>query len=72
MRLLMYYNLMAMTVMVILNACSSLKEKQDDRYDQGYVHDTRKMCLPLEQQGRAHATFGISTWNLSEHDSMVA
>jgi hypothetical protein len=32
-RLLMYYNIMTMTIMVILNSCSSLKEKQDDRYD---------------------------------------
>jgi hypothetical protein len=32
--LLMYYNVMTMTVMVILNSVSSLKEKQDDRYDQ--------------------------------------
>jgi hypothetical protein len=32
-RLLMYYNVMTMTVMVILNSCS-LKEKQNDRYDQ--------------------------------------
>jgi hypothetical protein len=29
----MYYNVMTMTVMVILNSSSSLKEKQDDRYD---------------------------------------
>jgi hypothetical protein len=28
----MYYNVMTMTVMVILNSSSSLKEKQDDRY----------------------------------------
>jgi hypothetical protein len=33
-RLLMYYNVMTMTVMEILNACPSLKEKQDDSYDQ--------------------------------------
>jgi hypothetical protein len=32
-RLLMYYNVMTMTVMVSLNS-SSLKERQDDRYDQ--------------------------------------
>jgi hypothetical protein len=36
-RLLMYYNVMTMTVMVILNASSSLKEKQDNRYDQRQV-----------------------------------
>jgi hypothetical protein len=30
----MYYKVMTMTVMAILNSCSSLKEKQDDRYDQ--------------------------------------
>jgi hypothetical protein len=30
-RLLMYYNVTTMTVMVILNSCSSLKEKHDDR-----------------------------------------
>jgi hypothetical protein len=30
----MYHNVMTMTVMVIVNASSSLKEKQDDRYDQ--------------------------------------
>jgi hypothetical protein len=29
----MCYNVMTMTVMVILNSCS-LKENQDDRYDQ--------------------------------------
>jgi hypothetical protein len=28
----MYYNVLTMTVMVILNACSSLNEKQDDSY----------------------------------------
>jgi hypothetical protein len=33
-RLLMYYNVMTMTVMAILHSSSSLKEKQDDRYDQ--------------------------------------
>jgi hypothetical protein len=33
-RLLMYYNVMTMTVMVILNCFFSLKEQQDDRYDQ--------------------------------------
>jgi hypothetical protein len=33
-RLLMYYNVLTMTVMVILISFSSLKEKQDDRYDQ--------------------------------------
>jgi hypothetical protein len=33
-RLLMYYNVMTMTVMVILKFCSSLKEKQDVRYYQ--------------------------------------
>jgi hypothetical protein len=33
-RLLMYYNVLTMTVMVILDCFSSLKEKQDDRYDQ--------------------------------------
>jgi hypothetical protein len=32
-RLLMYYDAMTMTIMVILNSCS-LKENQDDRYDQ--------------------------------------
>jgi hypothetical protein len=32
-RLLMYYNVMTMTVMVSLNVSSSLKERQDDRYD---------------------------------------
>jgi hypothetical protein len=34
MRLLMYYNVMTMTVMVILNSSSSLKQKQNDRDDQ--------------------------------------
>jgi hypothetical protein len=70
-RLLMYLDVLTMTVMVILNCCS-LKEKQDDRCDQSLIHDRRKMCFPLVQQGRAHTTFGISTWNLSEHDSMLA
>jgi hypothetical protein len=32
-RLLMYYNVITMTVMEILNACP-LNEKQDDSYDQ--------------------------------------
>jgi hypothetical protein len=32
-RLLMYFKVMTMTVMVILNSCS-LKENQDDRYNQ--------------------------------------
>jgi hypothetical protein len=32
-RLLTYYNVMTMTAMLILNNSSSLKEKQDDRYD---------------------------------------
>jgi hypothetical protein len=31
----MYYNVMPMTVMVLLNSCA-LKENQDDRYDQCY------------------------------------
>jgi hypothetical protein len=30
----MHYNVLTMTVMVIINSCSSLNEKQDDRYDQ--------------------------------------
>jgi hypothetical protein len=29
----LYYNILTMTIMVILTYCSSLKEKQDDRYD---------------------------------------
>jgi hypothetical protein len=72
----MYYNVMTITVMVILNSFS-LKEKQNDRYDQSYVHGRRKICSPEVQQGRAHTIFGISTWNLSElvrtrfHGSMI-
>jgi hypothetical protein len=34
-QLLMYYNVVTLTIKVILNASSSVKEKQDDRYDQG-------------------------------------
>jgi hypothetical protein len=41
-RLLMYYNVMTMTIMVILNSCSSLKEKTIARirakYGQGARH----------------------------------
>jgi hypothetical protein len=36
----MYYNVMTMTVTVILNSCSL--EKQDDGYDQSQVHGKRK------------------------------
>jgi hypothetical protein len=31
----------------------------------------RKVNTVKVQQARAHQTFGISTWNLSENDSMV-
>jgi hypothetical protein len=30
----MNYIVMTMAIMVIINSCSSLKEKQDDRYNQ--------------------------------------
>jgi hypothetical protein len=33
----MYYNVMVMTIMLFLNRFPSLKEKQDDRYDQNKV-----------------------------------
>jgi hypothetical protein len=68
----MYYNVTTMTVMVILNSCS-LKEKQDDRYDQKLVWiRQRAMRRRYVQQARAHTTFRISIWNLSEYVSVVA
>jgi hypothetical protein len=42
-RLLMYYNVITMTIMVILNSCSCLKgkPKKDDRYDPSYTQRER-------------------------------
>jgi hypothetical protein len=40
----MCYNAMTMTVMGILNSCSSLMEKQDYRYDQSKMQSEGAPC----------------------------
>jgi hypothetical protein len=36
---LMYYDVMTMTIMVVITCCTSLKEKQDDLYNQSQISE---------------------------------
>jgi hypothetical protein len=71
-RLLMYYNVMTMTVMVILNCSLLWRRSKTIATIRAKYSGQRGMRTRQAQRARAHTTFGISTWNLSEHDSMVA
>jgi hypothetical protein len=55
----MYCNALTMTVTVILNACSSLKEKQDDRYHQPSTWQAQNVLT-----ASATSTGSYNVWNI--------
>jgi hypothetical protein len=71
---LMYYNVMTTTITVTIS-CSSLKEKQDDHYDQREIRSDSAPCAHGKCNKRVltkHLEYRLGTCQNTIHGSMIS